>query len=528
MNTTYSRLNLSLVTISIASLTLLAQTATAQWTNNPLPPGTVAWYRFEEGAADAAATAANSILDSAGAVPGTPAGNPVYRTNVPVAAIPLTGATNRLCLQFSGGQSLRFDTPFLVNSNIDATIEFYLKAPNQYPKSMLWTRRDSTDGNRFNMEFWQGRLYIDYREPGGAPHYIGGGGVGYPYDTWCHVAFTRKVNTNGTHTCRMFLNGSLQSEVVDTPVLPTDTVWTISGRGGEQFTGYLDEFRISDVVLEPWQFLSGSGQPPVDFTDDFSTGVNANLWLVSSNDSLYSLASTNGEIRLSRPVGGNYNIHYIELAFTREIQGNFDASVGFRNASINRVDGSPGNQLQLNTGFGGQYICVVRSDETGNGHNAHIWRAPPSAWTGTVATTATNGTFRVQRVGSTVTAYFNGTALHTGSYNTNSLTYLAFTLQNNGTRDATSVVFDNFRLQADRLVPKPVRLQVIGATDNRFQLRLVNPTPSAWHWIEYTPVLPATGGWTIRDRLIGGAFPTNWSDPWQISSPAGFYLVRSQ
>jgi len=487
---------------------------------------TVAYYRFEEGPANAAATAPNSILDSVGAVHGSPAGSPVYRTNVPVATLPQTGAANRFCLQFSGGQSIRFEAPFLMNSNTDATIEFYLKAPNQHPQSMLWTRRDGTDANRFNMEFWQGRLYLDYREPGTAAHYVGGGGVGYPYDTWCHVAVTRKVNTNGTHTYRMFLDGAQQSEVVDTPVLPTDTVWTLSSR--EPFTGYLDEVRLSNAALEPWQFLNGGGHAPADFTDDFSAGVNTNLWRAESNDPLYALDASQGEIRFSRPAGVSYSLRSIWLAFNRQVRGDFDASVDFRNASINRVDGSPGNQVQLYAVFGGQVIVVVRSDEAGSGHNAHVWRDPPGAWTGTIATTATNGTFRITRVGTTVTAYFNQTVLHTGSYNTNPVTDLVFDLQNNGTRDALSVVFDNFRLKADRIVPAPVQMQPLGPAGNQFRMRLPNPTPGAWHFIEHTPTLPAASGWNVRERLTGGAFPMEWSDPSSGGLPAGFYRVRSE
>ena len=150
----------------------------------------------------------------------------------------------------------------------------------------------------------------------------------------------------------------------------------------------------------------------MEVIDDFSNGINPNLWLVTSNDTQFSLSGTGGEIRVSRTQGGSYGMHYLELTFTRVILGDFDASIDIRNASITRLDGSPGNQVQLNTAFGPQTICVVRSDETGGGHNAHVWRDPPKSWTGTISTTATNGTLRVKRVGAAVTASFNGTLLH--------------------------------------------------------------------------------------------------------------------
>lgn len=281
------------------------------------PASVVAYYRFEEGVANTAATAANSILDSAGVVPGSPSGGPVYRTNVATAAIPQTGASNRLCLQFSGGQALTFNTPFLMHSNTDATLEFYMKVPKQTIRSMLWTRTDSADYNRFNMELWtDGRLYIDYREPGGAAHYVGGSGVDYPSDTWCHIAVTRKVNTNGTHTYRMYLNGAKQSETVDTPVLPNNTGWTISGRGGEQFSGYLDEVRISAATLEPWQFLNGSGVAP--------TAIQ--LWLAS-----YGLTGTNADYTADPDRDRLSNI--FEYAFNTNPTN--AASVFFPTASLN-------------------------------------------------------------------------------------------------------------------------------------------------------------------------------------------------
>ena len=152
----------------------------------------------------------------------------------------------------------------------------------------------------------------------------------------------------------------------------------------------------------------------------------------------------------------------------------------------------------------------------------------PAAWIGTLATTTTNGTLRLTRAGAVVTAYYNGTILHAGSYNTAPVTSLLFNLQNNGTRDAISVVFDNFHLKADRLVPKAARLQTLAATDNPFQVRLLNPTPGAWHWVEFAPSLPAASGWSVRGQIVGGAFPTNWSDTALFGSPAGFYRVRSQ
>ncbi len=223
---------------------------------------TVAYYRFEEGPADTAATAANSILDTAGSVHGTPGGSPVYRTSVATGVIPQTGQANNFCLQFSGGQSIFFNTTFLLHDvTKDATMEFYLNAPYLHVKSLLWSRSDGSDTNRFNMEFWNGDLYLDYREPGGAAHYVLTA-FDYPLGAWAHIAFTRTVNTNGTHTYRSYLDGvQVYSDIIDTPNLPTASGWYLSGRPGENFTGYLDEVRISDSVLTPDKFLNAVPEP---------------------------------------------------------------------------------------------------------------------------------------------------------------------------------------------------------------------------------------------------------------------------
>ena len=64
---------------------------------------TIAYWRFEEGSSNMAATGANTILDSSGNnLNGTPIGGPVYRSSVAENPIPLTGQPNRLSLDFNG------------------------------------------------------------------------------------------------------------------------------------------------------------------------------------------------------------------------------------------------------------------------------------------------------------------------------------------------------------------------------------------------------------------------------------------
>lgn len=191
--------------------------------------------------------------------------------------------------------------------------------------------------------------------------------------------------------------------------------------------------------------------------DSFASGVNSTFWSVSSNQALYSMDASNGDVRFSKPVGGSFSFQAVNLDFLLDLQGDFDAHVDFRSASINRVNGTPGNQIQLNAIFGSQYFAVVRADEVGTGNNVHVYRDPPQIVQGLLATNATSGRLRIARTGVTVKGYFDNTVLFTGNFNSNDVTRLWFSLQNNGTTDATSVTFDDFSVTADNIpgIPEP-------------------------------------------------------------------------
>ena len=64
---------------------------------------TIAYWRFETGPANAAATGSFSILDSSGnGLHGTPFNNPIYRADVPANPVPQTLATDNFSLDFNG------------------------------------------------------------------------------------------------------------------------------------------------------------------------------------------------------------------------------------------------------------------------------------------------------------------------------------------------------------------------------------------------------------------------------------------
>jgi len=215
--------------------------------------------------------------------------------------------------------------------------------------------------------------------------------------------------------------------------------------------------RVAWLIALPLLAISADRGAAATFSDDFADGIGVANWTFDSNQPLYSVDDTHGDVRFSKPAGGSGGFQAANLRFAHDIRGDFDVSVAFRDAAIARVSGSPGNQVQLNLVFGGQYLGVVRSDEAGFGNNAHVFLDPPGgSWFGTVSTGVTAGTLRVVRVGTTVTCMLDSTTLFSGTLNGDDVTEIWFSLQNNGTTDATSVTFDDFSLVADDILFAPV------------------------------------------------------------------------
>ncbi len=229
---------------------------------------TVNYWRFEEGAPNAVASGMGSVLDSVGTDHGTPSGIPTYRTDVPFAVVPQTGAPNTLSLELVGFQDLvAFASSFPLNQPGDKTIEFWLKWNLIHHGATLWGRPDSLpDENRFdlhvNFDFTLGFHYIS---PAGELHVLSPPPDGAPQDgvpvsqgQWAHIAITRQGDTY-----RIYVNGVLLSTVTDqNPDLPNLFGWSIGG-GQFPFVGLVDEMRVSDEALTPDRFLNAPPPPAV-------------------------------------------------------------------------------------------------------------------------------------------------------------------------------------------------------------------------------------------------------------------------
>jgi hypothetical protein len=125
-----------------------------------------------------------------------------------------------------------------------------------------------------------------------------------------------------------------------------------------------------------------------DYTDTFTSGIDTAYWAIRIDDTLYTIDDTDQVIRFTRNAGGDLSFKAVLLRFKPTVYGDFDASIEYSEAYIDRVNGSPGNQVQLNTYFGGQTFSVVRSDEYGFGHNYHVWIDPPAQWRNNVPDTS--------------------------------------------------------------------------------------------------------------------------------------------
>jgi hypothetical protein len=279
-------------------------------------------------------------------------------------------------------------------------------------------------------------------------------------------------------------------------------------------------------VFVPFVWISCPEVRPATFADDFAEGARDTYWTRWTNQPLYEIDDSNGEVRFSKPVGGSYSFQAVALRFNWLAGGDFDVQVDFRDASITRVDGSPGNQVQLNVACEGEGFIVVRSDEVGSGQNVHVWRSPPNLWYGAQATSETSGTLRITRVGGTASGYYNGGLLWSGNFPASPV-QLSFPLQNNGTKDATSVVFDNFQITADYFVPRPVVIESISKSDDSVTLFLTNTTGGATNVVERSVDL-ASGVWTDVDSFISGWEPINWSELVDPTLRRAFYRVRTE
>lgn len=210
--------------------------------------GQVAFYRFEEGSGSQYLNSVNNQAEGSG--------NLNYLTDVPMTLLPQTQDTNGFCVGLNGAQQGQFTPSFVFNSaNGDATLEFWINAPDQGHASIIWSRSDDSDANRYNISINPGGVIgVDYREPNSTLHPLGSFGI--TTNQWTHVAIVRTVNSSSLHTYNYYVDGQQVNTVTDTnPNPPNNQGWAVSGRSGFRMTGALDEIRCTASALASSQFL---------------------------------------------------------------------------------------------------------------------------------------------------------------------------------------------------------------------------------------------------------------------------------
>ena len=78
------------------------------------------------------------------------------------------------------------------------------------------------------------------------------------------------------------------------------------------------------------------------FTDDFSMGINSANWAVRTHQPLYSVDTSAGNVRVSKPATNNTTFQFIGPGFLFAAQGNFDTRVDCK-----RCDVSTGSEVLI-------------------------------------------------------------------------------------------------------------------------------------------------------------------------------------
>ena len=219
----------------------------------PVDARTSAYWRFEDGTADAAATI---LTDSSGnANTGTPSGGPLHRTLIPDG---FPGSGNSLSLEFDGVDDI-VEIPASASLDFSGsfTVEFWMRSPGTAGggQDLIIDKSHGFGGSTG----W----FFQSRPGSGIVDFGMGNGSGFPLvssrsdlfdDQWHHLA-----GTYDGDTIEFFVDGVSQGTLVAgtyldnaNPVRMGNTQ-TIS----RFFEGQLDEVRISNVVLDLPDFLLG-------------------------------------------------------------------------------------------------------------------------------------------------------------------------------------------------------------------------------------------------------------------------------
>ena len=256
----------------------------------------IAHWRFEEGDPNSAASGSASVVDSSGHnLHGTPVNGPIYRADVAANPVPQTGTENTLSLDFNGTNEQIFipdDPMFQLTQSLTVEAWINVRSTPVQLAQILFRGDDrggldpyfltvgSISGGANSQEI---TFLVQNAENTSAVVEAALPNL----DEWTHVAGTLD---DATGDLRLYLNGTLAAEDVTSvrPFAELDANFNPGlGIGNTQFAthrqyfdGLIDEVRISDVALNPSEFLN----VPPDSTTEFTWKQDQmGDWASSSN-----------------------------------------------------------------------------------------------------------------------------------------------------------------------------------------------------------------------------------------------------
>lgn len=221
------------------------------------------------------------------------------------------------------------------------------------------------------------------------------------------------------------------------------------------------------IILGGCLSASAAGALAGTFTDAFSSGLNPAYWSVNQTTAgRYTVDTSGGDLHLFKGVsGGSGSIQNVAVqlnmaAIGGPVTGDFSSQVSFSNAVLST---SGITQVELHTQFSDSSFFFDVYDNSA-GKNFHVWNG---GLHGTTGTSLTGASMSIQRVGSSLSGYYNGNLIFSTASNPtaalNSM-YLVFQTQPGEGGSAQSVNFSDFSLTGSSVVPEPVSMLSLGVT----------------------------------------------------------------
>ena len=240
-----------------------------------LPPTahatTLAYWRFENGTAGGAVSGAGSVLDSASGFDGSPVGGPTYSADIPVAFLPLSGASNSVSLDLRNGNdyvAIADPTSILIPTNA-ITVELWLRSGGVQPESQVLVVDHShgwSDSTGWALQSAVGSTQIDFVIGTGTSFELARSTTNVFDGGWHHVAGVYDQSDIGQEI-KLYVDGQLEAATASIGFAPNTrdvnigSSWHGSLPQNRFFHGLVDEVRISDVALNASQFLLAIPEP---------------------------------------------------------------------------------------------------------------------------------------------------------------------------------------------------------------------------------------------------------------------------